>query len=116
MGAKTKTEQVSTLTPAQQALMNQRIQAVMAQLGQAQTQNLGGTWGGPAGPMMGGAMGGPMPTAPGPIPMGQGLGPQSLSAPTTQNLQGILGQNANGVRDQFTTPFVSPFRRHITGA
>jgi hypothetical protein len=100
MGAKTNTQQLSTQTPMQQALMKAMIQKAMEQMAGT---NLGGTWGGVG-------SGAPAPAL---SPGGAGAKPANAGAPGGQGLQGILAQGSLGVRDQFTKPFTSPFRKNL---
>jgi len=99
MGAKTNVQQASTKTPIQQALMAAMIKQAMDNM--AGTK-LGGTWGG----VGGGA-------APAPAPGGPGAAPAKMGAPTGQGLRDVLAHGSLGVRDQFTKPFTSPFRKNL---
>lgn len=140
MGAKTKVEQVPTMTPQQQALLKAMITGVT---GQMSGFELGAPWMGPSWssyspqPFNMGGAGSSVPPGSGAMRPGdrREAGPmrqpgqanpmsQALMAPIPQSqapqgdLRSMLspfGWNAYGVRDQYTAPLVNPFRRNMGG-
>lgn len=110
MGAKTKTQTLSTQTPLQQALMAIMIKNIQGQF----PTSLGGLWGGVgSNPTSTPATTTPFKSG---LAVGPGVGGGVPNAGGGENpLAMILGDKAYGTRDQFTNPFVSPFRRNLGG-